>query len=417
MSKASFSARRRRWTWRSSTISASTTSCRSPIGITSTLAIWRSLYCSRCVRGSRWCRCWDCWPPSPPWAVLILSATVLPELLFRGRVSGRLYVMWNTQAPIRRLCHYLASLLADRGPAKEIRLWGLGASLLERFGGAQVDLYRQERRIAGVEIRGLSLFGVLSVAGTVAIWTWAAVDAVSGALALGTLVLVFQSAERARAQLQDAARGVGMLVQSRLMAQSYFDFLDLDPGEYAGSLRPAGRQVAAAAHRDPGNRPDRRVLRVSRDRTARSCGTSTFGCVPVSGWRSWARTGPARPLWSSCSRASTTPRPAASNWTASTTATTTSASCASSSGWRSRITRSFISPPARTSASAISIAWKTPARSWTPSAAPRRRRWSSGCRAGSTRCWAAHWQTARTCRAANGRSSRWRAPSLAPARC
>ena len=180
-----------------------------------------------------------------PWAVLILSATVLPELLFRGRISGRMYLMWNTQAPIRRLCHYLASLLAERVPAKETRLFGLRASLLGRFDRAQVDMYRQERRIAGVAVRGLSLLGLLSVAGTVAIWTWAAVDAVSGALALGTLVLVFQSVDRARAQLQEATRGAGMLVQSRLSAQSYFDFIDLDPGDYAGSLRLPGRQVAA----------------------------------------------------------------------------------------------------------------------------------------------------------------------------
>ncbi len=180
-----------------------------------------------------------------PWAVLILSASVAPELLFRGRISGRMYVMWNAQAPIRRLCAYIASLLTERAAAKETRLFGLRASLLDRFGEAQADMYRQERRIAGVEVRGVSLLGLLSVAGTVAVWTWAAVDAVSGALALGTLVLVFQSAERARAQLQDAARGAGMLIQSRLFAQSYFDFIDLDPGDYAGSLRPVERQVAA----------------------------------------------------------------------------------------------------------------------------------------------------------------------------
>jgi ATP-binding cassette subfamily B protein len=180
-----------------------------------------------------------------PWAVLILGATVVPEFLFQGRVNGRMYVMWNIQAPIRRLCAYLASLLVDRAPAKEIRLFGLGAALLERFGGAQIDMYRQERRILGVQARGLALLGLLSVAGSVAIWIWAAVDAVSGALAVGTLVLVFQAIEKARAQLQDIARGVGMLVQSRLTAQSYFDFIDLDPGEYAGSLRPVGRQLAA----------------------------------------------------------------------------------------------------------------------------------------------------------------------------
>ncbi len=180
-----------------------------------------------------------------PWAVLILGATVVPELLFRGRVSGRTYSMWNAQEPIRRLCYYLAALLTDRGPAKETRLLGLGASLLERFRRAQVGMYGEERRIAGIEVRGLGMLGLLSVAGTVAIWIWAAVDAMSGALAIGTLVLVFQSAERARGQLQDSARGAGMLIQSRLHAQSYFDFIDLDPGDFAGSLRPEGRQVAA----------------------------------------------------------------------------------------------------------------------------------------------------------------------------
>ena len=182
-----------------------------------------------------------------PWAVLILSATVVPELLFRGRINGRLYAMWNTHAPIQRLCHYLASLLVERVPAKEIRLFGLGPSLLERYGRARHDLYRKERRILGIEVRGLGLLGLLSVAGTVAIWVWAAADTVSGAVTLGTLVLVFQSADKARAQLQDAARGAGMLVESRLHAQSYFDFIDLDPGDYAGSLRPAGRVAAPSS--------------------------------------------------------------------------------------------------------------------------------------------------------------------------
>ena len=351
-----------------------------------------------------------------PWAVLILSATVLPELLFRGRVSGRLYVMWNTQAPIRRLCHYLASLLADRGPAKEIRLLGLGASLLERFGGAQVDLYRQERRIAGVEIRGLSLFGVLSVAGTVAIWTWAAVDAVSGALALGTLVLVFQSAERARAQLQDAARGAGMLIQSRLMAQSYFDFIDLDPGDYAGSLRPSGRQVAAprtvtrgidltdVSFEYPGTeRPVLRNLNVhlrAGERVAivgeNGAGKTTLvklltrlydptaGSIELDGvdYRDYD-IGQLRKLFG----------------------------VAFQDYVQFHLT-------ARENVGFGDIdRLEDPARSWTPSAPRRRRRWSSGCRAGSTRCWAARWPTARTCRAGSGRSSRWRAPSFAPARC
>ena len=180
-----------------------------------------------------------------PWAVLILSASVLPELLFRGRISGRMYAMWNSQTPIRRLCQYLASLLVERVPAKEARLFGLGDSLLGRFDRAQDDMYRQVRRIVGVEVRGLGLLGLLSVAGTVAIWIWAAIDAVSGALALGTLVLMFTSAERARAQLQEATRGAGMLIQSRLTAKSYFDFIDLDPGDYAGSLRPRERKVPA----------------------------------------------------------------------------------------------------------------------------------------------------------------------------
>ena len=204
--------------------------------------------------------------------------------------------MWNTQAPIRRLCHYLASLLVDRAPAKEIRLFGLGASLLERFGRAQVDLYRQERRILGVEARGLACLGLLSVAGSVAIWIWAAVDAVSGALALGTLVLVFQAADKARAQLQDAARGAGMLVQSRLTRAELFRLHRPGPRGLRRLAAPAGRQVPAPSHRGPGidltdvsfeyPGTERPVLR-----------NLNIGCVPASGWRSWARTGPARPPW------------------------------------------------------------------------------------------------------------------------
>ena len=180
-----------------------------------------------------------------PWAVLILSVAIVPELLFQGRFGRKIMETWNSRTPGRRFYKYIASLLAEREAVKEVRGFQLEDSLLSRYRRERLAHHRQDVKLTRWQIRGLGLIGLLSVVGTVVVWAWAAVDAVLGTVSMGTLALVFGAADRARSQLQQVSLAAGVLIQSRLFAQSYFDFMDLDPGAQAGSLqlRPTAQSV------------------------------------------------------------------------------------------------------------------------------------------------------------------------------
>lgn len=67
---------------------------------------------------------------------VVLAATSIASVVIGGRQGRRFVAASYARSPLRREERYWAQLLADRGAAPELRLFGLGAALLDRWRAA-----------------------------------------------------------------------------------------------------------------------------------------------------------------------------------------------------------------------------------------------------------------------------------------
>jgi ATP-binding cassette, subfamily B, bacterial len=77
-----------------------------------------------------------------PWAVLmVLLLAGLPGVHRRNKFSGEAFRLFRWRSPETRMQIYLETVLAREDNAKEVKLYGLGPLLLQRYRGIFHTLY------------------------------------------------------------------------------------------------------------------------------------------------------------------------------------------------------------------------------------------------------------------------------------
>ena len=114
-----------------------------------------------------------------PWAVLVLMIAGLPAFYAETRFSGDAFRLFRWRSPETRMQLYLETVLAREDNVKEVKLFGLGPLLLERYRDIFRRLYKADRALA---IRRDGWGFVLGLIGTVALYgayAWIAFAAVA----------------------------------------------------------------------------------------------------------------------------------------------------------------------------------------------------------------------------------------------
>jgi ATP-binding cassette, subfamily B, bacterial len=158
---------------------------------------------------------------------LILVAAAVPGALVRLRFSRKMYRWDRARTPLHRRAWYYHWLLSTDTPAKELRLFNLGALFRGRFRAIQRQLQEDQRQVSAQ--RSWSDFvtqalGLIAVFGCCGFIAW---QAVLGAITLGSLVMYFQAFQRGQGFLQDLLTSLGGLYEDNLFLTSLYEFLDL----------------------------------------------------------------------------------------------------------------------------------------------------------------------------------------------
>src|SRR5690606_126968 len=123
------------------------------------------------------------------WLVLALLLATVPAALSEMRHSKKGFQLRNWRSPETRRLLYLEYVLANDEHVKEVKLFGLGPHLLERYRSLSETFYQQDRQLAvrrAAWTQGLSLIGTATFYGVYALM---ALEAARGELSLGTLTL------------------------------------------------------------------------------------------------------------------------------------------------------------------------------------------------------------------------------------
>jgi ATP-binding cassette, subfamily B, bacterial len=161
-------------------------------------------------------------------AVVLLGAAV-PGAFVKARYSRRLYAWTLRQTPAVRKSRYFNSLLTGLATAKEVRLFGLGGVLMERFRELRTLVRIEKLRL--VTRRSLAELATQVIAVTAVFIAFALIarGALAGTITIGAMVMYFGAFQRGQDFFRDALAGLASLYEDNLFLTDLQTFLELKP--------------------------------------------------------------------------------------------------------------------------------------------------------------------------------------------
>jgi ATP-binding cassette subfamily B protein len=163
------------------------------------------------------------------WVPLLVLATSFPQIYVSFRIRWELWDAMSNNSPQSRRMQYYASIMLTDTYAKEVRLFGLGDFFRDRYLKAFQDKFQSMRHLRGKQAIWLTLLGILSASGNATVFAWIVLQAVSGNLTPGNVLLFVQSLNYIQQNLLYAINGASILQRSLLFMERFFKFMDSQP--------------------------------------------------------------------------------------------------------------------------------------------------------------------------------------------
>jgi ATP-binding cassette subfamily B protein len=172
-----------------------------------------------------------------PWAVVVLIIAGLPSFIAETRFSGEAFTLFRWRSPDTRMQIYLETVLAREDNVKEVKLFGLGPLLLQRYRDIFKRLYTRDRSLA---IRRDGWGFLLGLIGTVALYgayAWIAAAAVLSRITLGQMTMYLMLFRQGQSAVSAILTAIGGMYEDNLYLSTLYEYLDT----------PSSRQDTRAA--------------------------------------------------------------------------------------------------------------------------------------------------------------------------
>ncbi len=165
-----------------------------------------------------------------PWAVAILVVAGLPSFIAETRFSGEAFTLFRWRSPDTRMQIYLETVLAREDNVKEVKLFGLGPLLLQRYRDIFERLYTRDRSLA---IRRDGWGFVLGLIGTVALYgayAWIAAAAVLSRITLGQMTMYLMLFRQGQSAVAAILTAIGGMYEDNLYLSTLYEYLETPTG-------------------------------------------------------------------------------------------------------------------------------------------------------------------------------------------
>jgi ATP-binding cassette subfamily B protein len=209
-----------------------------------------------------------------PWAVLVLLLAGLPAFVAEAKFSGDAFRLFRWRSPETRMQMYLETVLAREDHAKEVKLFGLGPLLLDRYRAIFRKVFKEDRALTIRRDTWGFFLGLISTAAFYAAYAWIAVSAVRGQITLGQMTMYVLLFRQGQAAVSASLAAISGMYEDNLYLSTLYDYLDTpvdaptgaamtgpDPGDgvrfenvsftYPGATEPAVQDVSL--HLRPGH--------------------------------------------------------------------------------------------------------------------------------------------------------------------
>jgi ATP-binding cassette subfamily B protein len=174
-----------------------------------------------------------------PWAVLVLVLAGLPSFVAEAKFSGDAFRLFRWRSPETRMQMYLETVLAREDHAKEVKLFGLGPLLLERYRAIFRKLFKEDRALTIRRDTWGFLLGLVSTAAFYAAYAWIAVSAVRGEISLGQMTMYVLLFRQGQSAVTASLAAISGMYEDNLYLSTLYDYLDT-PVDAASGAAVAG---------------------------------------------------------------------------------------------------------------------------------------------------------------------------------
>jgi ATP-binding cassette subfamily B protein len=173
-----------------------------------------------------------------PWLLLLLVVAILPSFLGETHFASLSYSLLFRWTPERRELDYLRFIGASDTTAKEVQMFGLAGWLSDRY-ALLAQRYYDENKVLSVR-KGIvsALLSVLGTLGYYAAYATILVNAVAGAISLGTLTFLAAAFARSRDLIQRLLLSASDIYEQSLYLKDLFVFFEMQPTIHSGPDAP-----------------------------------------------------------------------------------------------------------------------------------------------------------------------------------
>jgi ATP-binding cassette subfamily B protein len=163
-----------------------------------------------------------------PLLALILIFAAIPALVAQLRYGDMSFMVETMRAPETRRMAYFEHLLTVDTSAKEVKLFGLGRPLLQRYNALFEKFYLQDRDLARWRGSRSILWGLLTNASYYLAYGWIIWRTVTGQMTLGDLTLYLALFRQSQMSVQQMFGSIGQIYESGRFMDNLFSFLALE---------------------------------------------------------------------------------------------------------------------------------------------------------------------------------------------
>ena len=164
-----------------------------------------------------------------PWILVVLIACIVPTFFGETHFAFLGYSLSSQQTPARREMEYVRNLGGSRESAKELKLFGLGPFLVDRYRNISENLHRQTVALAQRRLVMGLLLAVLGTIGYYGSYAFAIHQTVTGVLTIGTLTLVAGAIAGASANIQAVLGTFSSIAGQALFLTDLLEFFSVHP--------------------------------------------------------------------------------------------------------------------------------------------------------------------------------------------
>lgn len=158
-------------------------------------------------------------------SVLGLVLATVPATLAEMRFSKAAFRLRNWRSPDTRRLSYIEYVLSNDEHAKEVKLYGLGAPLLERYRTLGESFYRDDRDLAMRRALWSYLLSLIGVGAFYGCYVLVALEAAAGLITLGTMTLYITAFRQGQGAFQATLGALGSMYENNLYMSNLFQFL------------------------------------------------------------------------------------------------------------------------------------------------------------------------------------------------